>query len=168
MKRAQLLVGLLLCVGGAVAAQQSAAPQQPVFRANTELVQLDISVLDKDRHPVRELKASDFIVLEDGKPQPVVAFTAVDVPDPPPPSSEPSVRTWTKTVAPDVATNALPPEGRLFVMVLDDVLIPGDQKIVQNAKKVAHSVVDHLSATDQMAIVLTAMAESRRASRPTT
>ncbi len=154
MRRAVGICGPIVLTA-IVWAQQPAAPQQPVFRANTELVQLDISVLDKDRHPVRDLKASDFTVLEDGKPQPVVAFTAVDVPDPPPSSSEPAEKTWTRNVAPDVATNALPPEGRLFVMVLDDVLIPGDQKIVQNAKKVAHSVVDHLSATDQMAIVLT-------------
>lgn len=49
--------------------------QAPTFRSRTDLVQLDISVLDKDRRPVRGLTAADFTVLEDGKPQSVSITT---------------------------------------------------------------------------------------------
>ena len=47
------------------------------------MVRLDVSVLDKDRRPVRNLTAADFTVLEEGEPRPIVAFSAVDVPNTP-------------------------------------------------------------------------------------
>ncbi len=45
--------------------------QQPTFKAAIELVRLDVTALDKNRHPVEDLTAADFIVTEDGKRQPV-------------------------------------------------------------------------------------------------
>ena len=54
----------------------------PAFRASVEAVSLDVSVLDAHRHPVVGLKAEDFSILEDGRPRPIVAFAAVDVPAP--------------------------------------------------------------------------------------
>ncbi len=134
--------------------------QQPTFRAGTEVIQLDVSVLDRDRKPIRDLAKADFTVLEDGKPQHIVAFSAVDVPDPPPAAAGASdadkTKTWKRDVTPDVTSNALPPDGRLFAMVLDDALLPLEPAIVAAAKKAATSVVSHLSAGDEMAIVFTA------------
>jgi hypothetical protein len=46
---------------------QPPAPQ-PTFRGGTDLVQVDVSVLDGKRHLVRELTAADFSILEDGQP----------------------------------------------------------------------------------------------------
>ncbi len=153
------LLGLTPLLGAAVlsARPQSASNQQPTFRAATEVIQLDVSVLDKDRHPIRDLSKADFTVLEDGKPQTIVAFSAVDVPDAPPSlNAVPAEMRWTRAVTPDVTTNALPPEGRLFAMVLDDALMPSDPGILDGAKRAARSVINHLSATDEMAIVFTA------------
>jgi VWFA-related protein len=62
--------------------------------------------------------------------------------------------TWTRTVAPDVTTNAVP-EGRLFVMLLDDLMLPADPAIAEAARRAAKSVIAHLSLTDQMAVVFT-------------
>ena len=68
-------------VAFALLAQQP-APQQPAppaprgtvkFEASTQLVVEDIIVKDKSGQPITGLKASDFVVLEDGKPQ-TVAF----------------------------------------------------------------------------------------------
>ena len=53
---------------------------QPTFQTGVELVQLDVSVLDAKRQPVRGLSISDFTVLENGVPRPIRAFTAVDIP----------------------------------------------------------------------------------------
>src|SRR5690349_10549 len=58
--------------------------QPPVFRSRSDIVHLDVSVLDKNRRPVRGLTQGDFTVLEDGKPQQVSIFEAIDVPDPEP------------------------------------------------------------------------------------
>src|SRR5262249_22021581 len=98
-------------------AQQQQPGQAPVFKAAIDLVHLDVSVLDKDRHPVRGLKQSDFTVTEDGKPQSVAAFSAVDVPANPP---RPAV--WTGRAAADVQSNEGmdDPQGRLFVLLIDD------------------------------------------------
>ena len=52
---------------------------QTVFKSGVHLVHLDVSVLDRDRQPVRGLTAADFTVLEDGKTQKIAAFAAVDV-----------------------------------------------------------------------------------------
>ncbi len=142
----------LISAGLAVEARQS-TQSQPTFRAAVDLVQLDVSVLDKAGVPVRDLTRADFTVLEDGKPQPIVAFTPVDIPDPPAPV--PSAIAWTRDVPPDVRTNGIPPDSRLFVMVLDDALLPADPGIVANARKAARSVIAHLSGSDQMAIVFT-------------
>ena len=44
------------------------------IRVNTRLVQFDVVVTDKDGRPVKDLKASDFQVQQDGKSQSIVAF----------------------------------------------------------------------------------------------
>src|SRR5579871_2257922 len=59
-----------------------APDQAPQFRASVDLIQLDVSVLDKKTHrPVHNLKKEDFTILEDGHEQPVAAFAAVEIPD---------------------------------------------------------------------------------------
>jgi VWFA-related protein len=142
-----------------LAAQQN-PPQAPRFRAAVDLLQLDVTVTDKKTHlPVRGLTLADFTVLEDNKPQTIAAFAAVDVPDPPPPvvvGGKPV--TWMRDVSPDVQSNlsAATADGRLFVMVLDDAMIPGVPGIVQRAKKAARDVIEKLSPADRMAVVLTA------------
>ena len=157
-----VMVALAAVVCGAVvrpaAAPQAASPAPqaqglPVFRGGTDVIQVDVSVIDKNRRPVRGLAASDFTILEDGKPQPIVAFAAVDVPENPPMTA-----TWMRDVAPDVRTNAIAdaPDGRLIVLLIDDALIPGDAGTVAAAKKAAASVVDHLGPRDQMAVVFSA------------
>jgi hypothetical protein len=60
---------------------QSQVQPVPLFRTGVNLVTVDVSVLDKDRRPVRGLTADDFTILENGLPQPVAAFTAIDLPD---------------------------------------------------------------------------------------
>ena len=39
---------------------------QPAFRSGVDLVQVDVSVLDRDRQPVMGLTAAEFTVREDG------------------------------------------------------------------------------------------------------
>jgi VWFA-related protein len=57
--------------------------QTPSFPAGTELVTVDAVVQDRDGKPVLGLSASDFTLLEDGVPQQVVAFEAVNLPERP-------------------------------------------------------------------------------------
>lgn len=51
------------------------SPPTPVFRATTRLVLVDVVVTDHHGQFIPGLKASDFTVLEDGKPQSMSGFT---------------------------------------------------------------------------------------------
>jgi VWFA-related protein len=61
---------------------QSAAPV--TIRAQAKLVAVDVVVTDKDRHPVHDLKQSDFTVLENRQPQSINSFAEFKVTPPPP------------------------------------------------------------------------------------
>jgi len=50
-------------------------PGTPVFRSNARLVLVDVAVSDKKGQFVTGLKASDFKILEDGKPQAIKGFS---------------------------------------------------------------------------------------------
>ena len=60
--------------------RQSASPQTPPLRSTTELVKLDISVLDQSGKFVAGLTAHDFRVLDNGIEQPVAFFSPVQNP----------------------------------------------------------------------------------------
>jgi VWFA-related protein len=95
------------------------SPQQapPRFTAGVDVVEMDVSVLDKDRKSVRGLKAEDFTVREDGAPRRIVAFDEVYSAPPAPPSAP-----WMRDVPPDIETNEQA-EHNLFVIVIDDALL---------------------------------------------
>ena len=139
---------LLLAVGAATLISQL-PPQPPIFRAGVDVVQVDVSVLDKDRRPVGGLRQSDFTVLEDGKPRPIVAFVPVELAEAP--SEQPSAP-WLRDVAADVMTNRARPEGRLVVIMFDWSIRFEDQLL---AKKIARAAVDQLGPDDLAAVVFT-------------
>ncbi len=73
-----LLILITLCVQGR--AQNPPQPtQQPddVLRINTELVQTDLMVFDKQGHFVDGLQREQFELTVDGKPQPISFFEQV-------------------------------------------------------------------------------------------
>lgn len=84
-----LAAGLCLWLMAAPAAagrQESEAPAerrgpgQPDFRTGVDLVSLTVTVTDRERRFVQGLRAGDFVVLEDGVPQPVTFFGVESVP----------------------------------------------------------------------------------------
>ena len=56
-------------VAGVPPDQQGTAGQAPTFRERADVVQLDVSVLDRQGQPARGLTRGDFTILEDGVPQ---------------------------------------------------------------------------------------------------
>jgi VWFA-related protein len=60
-------------------ASQQARRNPPILRSTVNLVVVDVEVTDSSGRPVKGLKASDFTVLEDGKPQRISSFVYADV-----------------------------------------------------------------------------------------
>ena len=140
-------------------APEAQPPQNPTFRSGADVVRIDVSVLDKDRVPVRGLSAADFIVREEGKPRPVVAVSEVVLPPAPAPPApgRTDQHDWTTEIAPDITTNQLD-QARLLVIVLDDALVPHDPRIAESAKEVGRAVVSRLTPVDRAAVVFTSNA----------
>jgi VWFA-related protein len=137
-------------------AGQQVPSQLPTFRTGVDAVQLDVSVLDKDRRPVRGLTASDFTVLDDGKPREIVGFSAIEQ-SAMPVSIAPS---GIDTVPPDVASNG-DPQGRLVVVLIDPllerVMVPGrvtiaDPPGITTLRVTARRIVDSLGPGDLAAV----------------
>ncbi|HEX5070361.1 MAG TPA: VWA domain-containing protein, partial [Vicinamibacterales bacterium] len=140
-----VLAALPAAVG--LTAQRRGAPpggqqQPPPFRATTDLVLMDVSVLDKNRKVVRGLTKDDFTILEDGVQQEIATFNAVDLPDADVPSAK-----WMTRAPLDVQTNAMP-DGRLILIYLDERQFANDPFATKGTKDAAHAIVDQLSPKD--------------------
>ncbi len=151
--RLRLVAFIVLLAGTALTAGQPPAqePQPPTFKVQVDYVEVDIVVTDKQGKHIRDLKKEDFQVLEDGKSQTISAFTMVDIPverfDRPLFAASP--------IEPDVKTNERPFDGRVYVMVVDDLHTRfGRSPRVNIAAK--QFIERHLGANDLMAIVHTA------------
>ncbi|HJR60277.1 MAG TPA: VWA domain-containing protein [Vicinamibacterales bacterium] len=98
---------------------QQPSPVQPgvTFRVEVNFVEIDAVVTDAQGNFVRGLSKDDFELIEDGAPQAISAFSAVDLPvrkaDPP--------LFRTSTVEPDVQTNLEEFNGRVILILLDDL-----------------------------------------------
>jgi VWFA-related protein len=123
--------------------------QAPTFRTRVSIVQLDVTVLDKDRRPLRGLTQADFTILEDGKPRPIAGFTSFDIDDTPA-----SATGWMRDIPPDVVTNDRS-ERRLFVLVMDDAMIPQRPEFIRDSKKIAGSIIERFGPDDLAAVVFT-------------
>jgi VWFA-related protein len=144
---------VLSFLGGFViigASPQNQSQNLPRFRGGVELVTLDVSVLDRDRHPVRELTAADFVVFEDGKPQKVNSFSAVDLPDL---DADPEMSAaWLREAAPDVVKNTDFKDRQTVTIVMDDAT-PMKAADVAPARQVARQIIERLAPGDVAGVV---------------
>jgi VWFA-related protein len=149
-----LVTGATLSAGqpppAAPPAAQAPAGQTPTFKAQVEYVDVDVLVTDEQGRFVRDLKKEDFQVFEDGRQQTIADFAVVDIPverdDRPLFASEP--------IESDVGSNERPFDGRVYVMILDDLHTEALRSSL--VKRAARQFVErHLGANDLMAIVHT-------------
>ncbi len=153
MNRHVRIAALVLLAGATLGAGQTPpppAPQQPTFKVEVDYVEVDAIVTDARGTFVRDLKKEDFQVLEDGKPQTITTFSIIDIPieraNRPLFASQP--------IEPDVKTNAQPFDGRVYVMVLDDLHTTFGRTL--RVKAAARQFIQrHLGANDLMAVVHT-------------
>ena len=133
-------------------APQPSALQQPplTFRAEINYVEVDARVLDAQGKFIPGLTASDFQVVEDGKPQQVTAFSLVNIPVERP--ERPLFAS--KPIEPDVRTNLQAAGGRIYLIVLDDL---HTSALRSNRTKVAarQFIEKYIGSNDLAAVVYT-------------
>jgi VWFA-related protein len=131
---------------------QPQPPQQPpiTFRAEVNYVEVDARVLDQQGKFIPDLKPEDFQIFEDGKPQKVTAFSLVNIP------LERAERPLfaSKPIEPDVRTNMQAADGRIYVIVLDDLHTSALRS--QRVKLAARQFIErYVGANDLAAVVHT-------------
>jgi VWFA-related protein len=96
-----------------VAASADAQTDRPIYRSGAKLVRLDVRVIDANGRPIRDLRADEIEVTDEGKIRPVLLFQHVEEP------SGPYEDVARRTIAGEVSTNQGAPRGHLYVLVFD-------------------------------------------------
>src|SRR5690349_555374 len=132
--------GLPIFVWTAVAAllAMQETPQRPTFRTSTELVSIDVNVVDRDGGPVDGLGAEQFEVFVDGKRRPVSQLEFVR-----------TNRTATSSSGP-AAENPYS-GGRVVVLAVDEGSFPMSAQAA--AREAATRVLNSLSPEDFIGLV---------------
>jgi uncharacterized protein (TIGR03435 family) len=120
--------------------QATVQQQPPIFKAGVRLVEVDVTVRDKDRF-VDTLTTDDFEVLEDGKPQQIQQLWVVNLPVDRLPNPPAAVAT------PLAVVGSAADVGRLYVLVLGS----GGLESVRGIAR--QFITEFLGPTDLMAIV---------------
>ena len=120
------------------------------FRVEVNYVEIDAIVTDAQGNFVRDLTKDDFEVVEEGKPQDLSVLSMVDIP-----IERTDAPLYSPTaIEPDVRSNAKEFNGRVFVLVLDDLQTHFGRSVrVRQAAKLF--VERYLGANDIAAIVQT-------------
>ena len=132
-------------------AAQQAPPPKPGFKSSVTVVEVDVVVTDKSGRPVRGLRREDFEISEDGSPVEIATFSAVDVPEAPrdsiipPPDRSGSA----------IASNDQAQDGRLILIVLDDIQVSFTASRMATVKSVARRAVERLGPADLAAVMTT-------------
>ena len=124
-----------------------------MFPSRVELTTVDAVVVDSHGQPVPGLTREDFVVLEGGVPQEIVAFEGVAQPGAPGTSA---VLTPSTPPPPArVATNlAPPPEGASFLIVADDIHL-SSRGAVEARSAIERFLDESLREGDRVAILTT-------------
>ncbi len=153
-----ILIGLaaLTLHGQSQQPPSAAAQPPPTFKVEVNYVEIDARVTDAQGTFVGDLTRDDFQVLEDDAPQTLSVFSRIDLPverqDPP--------LFKNAAIEPDVQTNLGEFDGRVFVLVLDD--LQTDFRRSMRVRAAARQFIRrYIGANDLAAVVYTGGAADR-------
>ncbi len=124
--------------------------QQPTFKVDVNLVDVDVTVTDAEGRFVTGLAPEDFEVFEDGKPQQVQTFSYIELP-----AERPERFAFNgRPIPSSVRTNRDVASGRVYIMVLDDLNVaPLRTGIVRRHAR--DFIERHVGPRDLVAVVTT-------------
>src|SRR5205085_4051327 len=152
-----LAAAILLLSAANVFGQQSQPSPEPqtadVLRINTELVQTDVMVFDRQGHFVDNLTRDQFELKVDGKPQSISFFDRLRAGS----ASEEAQLAAARGIArPPGATDTVSPldTGRTLFFIVDDLHL--SRQSVERTRKLLLHFIDHeMGQNDQVAILST-------------
>jgi VWFA-related protein len=139
------------------ASAQEPVQEQPadVVRVKTELVQTDVSVVDKHGHFVDGLKADQFELRVDGKPQRIAFFDQVATGSANEEKQLSAARKGAQKTVPETVGNGTTSDrGRVIFFFVDDIHLAGDG-MTRARSVLVHFVEDKMNRNDRVAIVST-------------
>lgn len=129
---------------------QAVNAQTPVFRGGIDFVRVDVIVTDKSGRPITDLQASDFEIVEDGRPQTVETFKLIELngglipgPDGPPRA----IRSDS-----DEETEAARDDVRLFGIFLDDYHVRAGASMAAR-QSIARFIETQLGPSDMVGLM---------------
>jgi VWFA-related protein len=145
-----VVAGAGLVPGVRAVLAQTQAPPSVTFQVEVNYVDVDAVVTDEQGNFVPGLTRDDFEVFEDGKPQKIDMFSYVELPV----EREDRFAVLGRPVSTDTRSNARPFDGRVYVVVMDDLDIsPLRGGLVKRAAR--DFINQHFGANDIAAVVYT-------------
>jgi VWFA-related protein len=142
------IAGLLtVSTYGQQAAEQE-QPRPPTFRTGTNLVRVDVSVMDKDGKPVRTLTADDFELRENGALQSISSIKLVEATGQPTDDLSLPIRS-----PQHAAAEAARDDVRVFVIFWDEYHIDQFGSAVRARDQLSHFVLEAFGPTDLVAMM---------------
>jgi VWFA-related protein len=147
----QILFAFALLAVVPLAGQSPQPPAQtPTFRVEVNYVEIDARATDAQGNFVGDLTENDFHIVEDGAPQAIKVFTRVNLPV----ERQDAPLFKTAPIEADVRSNREEFNGRVFVLVLDD--LQTDFRRSTRVRRAARQFVErYIGANDLAAIVYT-------------
>ena len=143
-----VLVLLVLTLAAEAAPQQQ--PAQPIFRAGTDLVRVDVTVTQRGDEPVPDLKSEDFEITEDDVPQVVETLKFIKVDGTRQSNLDEPLEIRSKEHA---LLEAAREDVRLFAIFLDDYHIDKRPDITLPLRETLTKFVKQLGPNDLVALM---------------
>ncbi len=138
------LAATLLLTSAAIAQQSGTT----TLRVTTQLTVENVTVTDAQGRPIHGLTPSDFIILEDSKPQPIKNFNEYGM-------AVPTIQPALPPLPPGIYTNqqaAAPTTGAVNVLMLDEVTAPAEG--LMNVRLQALSYLKHFPTGTRAAVLM--------------
>jgi VWFA-related protein len=142
------IAGLLTVVTYGQQAGEQQEQRPPTFRTGTNLVRVDVSVMDKDGKPVRTLTPDDFELRENGELQSISSFKLVESNGEP--TDDLSLPIRSKQHA---AAEAARDDVRVFVLFWDEYHIDQFGSAVRAREQLSHFMLQAFGPTDLVALM---------------
>lgn len=135
--------------------QQGAPDEDEVVKISTNLVQIDAVVTGSDGRHVTNLNASDFEILEDGRPQQITNFSYVSLAGPAPAAPPPSSTRKERDYFPPPPAALRPEQVRRTIALVVDDLGLSFESTVYVRQALRKFIDEQLQPNDLAAVILT-------------